>query len=360
MDLTPPSLNSSPAPPQQSFKSPPSPPETCCPSEGSTRDYSSPALLSRAFDISTSYNSVEQFSVSPALHQQEAFLRPGDVMSHPGWVPPDDMIAGSPSSSSSAVPNVLPAGYDPFTAYESCLPTSYPTHESYPPPPSNYPPFSHGSPGIPSHVPSMTSRSSFEHIHDSSGARIKVESPMAYSSSLGAPHYSSAGPTHAPRGLDTSPMPQNFHPSYGAVATPAWTKAQYDTSQLYMSPQPQMPEAGRDGQGAKAARTRRQPRKHTTKEEANFQCEVEGCGKFFSRSYNYKSHLETHDEKREYPFPCPVDGCTKKFVRKTDLQRHHQSVHMKERNHKCDYCGRLFARKDTLRRFVQLCCFCWG
>ncbi|KJZ78882.1 hypothetical protein HIM_01655 [Hirsutella minnesotensis 3608] len=101
------------------------------------------------------------------------------------------------------------------------------------------------------------------------------------------------------------------------------------------------------------ARARRVPRKHTTKEEANFQCSVQGCGKFFSRSYNYKSHMETHDEQREYPFPCLIGGCSKKFVRKTDLQRHHQSVHKKERNHGCDFCGRLFARKDTLRRHME-------
>lgn len=97
----------------------------------------------------------------------------------------------------------------------------------------------------------------------------------------------------------------------------------------------------------------RHPRRHTTKEEANYQCNVKGCGKFFSRNYNYKSHMETHDEKREYPFPCQEPDCTKKFVRRTDLQRHHQSVHAKERAHKCDYCGRTFARKDTRRRFVM-------
>lgn len=99
-------------------------------------------------------------------------------------------------------------------------------------------------------------------------------------------------------------------------------------------------------------RSRRTMRRLTTREEANFQCDFEGCGKLFSRSYNFKSHMETHDEKREYPFPCLETGCSKQFVRKTDLQRHHQSVHVKERNYKCDYCGRLFARKDTLRRWV--------
>jgi len=63
--------------------------------------------------------------------------------------------------------------------------------------------------------------------------------------------------------------------------------------------------------------------------------------------------METHDAAREYPFPCPLENCTKKFVRKTDLQRHHQSVHMKQRNHRCDYCSRFFARKDTLRRHME-------
>lgn len=95
------------------------------------------------------------------------------------------------------------------------------------------------------------------------------------------------------------------------------------------------------------------PRKMTTQEDANFQCSVKGCGKLFSRSYNYKAHLETHSNNREYPFPCQVSGCSKRFVRKTDLQRHHASVHEKSRTHQCDFCSRFFARKDTLRRYVS-------
>ncbi|ETS83102.1 hypothetical protein PFICI_04978 [Pestalotiopsis fici W106-1] len=94
-------------------------------------------------------------------------------------------------------------------------------------------------------------------------------------------------------------------------------------------------------------------RKLTSKEDANYQCEVKGCGKQFSRSYNYKAHLETHDEDREYPFLCTVVDCDRKFVRKTDLTRHHQNVHMREKNHRCDYCNRSFARKDTLRRHME-------
>ncbi|KAI9744960.1 MAG: hypothetical protein M1818_001887 [Claussenomyces sp. TS43310] len=101
-----------------------------------------------------------------------------------------------------------------------------------------------------------------------------------------------------------------------------------------------------------SATRKRTTRKMTTREDANFQCRVRGCGKLFSRSYNFKAHMETHDSGRVYPFPCPVVDCGKKFVRKTDLQRHHQSVHMKERNFQCEYCCRFFARKDTLRRQV--------
>ncbi|KAM7191363.1 hypothetical protein V8F33_008966 [Rhypophila sp. PSN 637] len=59
----------------------------------------------------------------------------------------------------------------------------------------------------------------------------------------------------------------------------------------------------------------------------------------------------TYEEKRQYPFPCMVADCNKRFVLKTDLQRHQQGVHFgRERRHKCNYCSRLFAREDTLKR----------
>lgn len=69
--------------------------------------------------------------------------------------------------------------------------------------------------------------------------------------------------------------------------------------------------------------------------------------------YRRKKMDEVHGkEKEDHYFLCPIDDCKKKFARKTDLERHNKSVHIKERNHECTYCGRLFARKDTLRRFV--------
>ena len=69
-------------------------------------------------------------------------------------------------------------------------------------------------------------------------------------------------------------------------------------------------------------------RQRTTPEEATHECRV--CGKLFKRSYNWKSHMETHNPERKYPHPCTAmtgsNPCTKKFQRKTDLDRHYDSV----------------------------------
>ncbi|MCJ1339465.1 hypothetical protein MMC09_004755 [Bachmanniomyces sp. S44760] len=96
-------------------------------------------------------------------------------------------------------------------------------------------------------------------------------------------------------------------------------------------------------------------RQRTTPEEATHECNI--CGKLFKRSYNYKSHMDTHNPERKYPHPCTAmignAPCTKKFQRKTDLDRHHDSVHLKARNHKCSLCGHSFARRDTLRRHTE-------
>lgn len=93
-------------------------------------------------------------------------------------------------------------------------------------------------------------------------------------------------------------------------------------------------------------------RRRTTAEEATHECAI--CGKLFKRSYNWKSHMETHNPDRKYPHPCTAmigtAPCTKKFQRKTDLDRHYDSVHLKTKNHQCTLCGNRFARRDTLRR----------
>jgi hypothetical protein len=90
------------------------------------------------------------------------------------------------------------------------------------------------------------------------------------------------------------------------------------------------------------------PQRLTAKEDANFQCHVEGCGTLFSRSYDFKAHLEMHDETHEHPFPCGVKDCDKKFDRQTDLERH-QTVHKVQRN-RCEHCSQAFAKEETLKR----------
>lgn len=97
---------------------------------------------------------------------------------------------------------------------------------------------------------------------------------------------------------------------------------------------------------------RKKRRQATTPKEATHECII--CGKLFKRSYNWKSHMETHNQDRIYPHPCPaMNGttpCGKKFQRKTDLDRHNDSVHLKLKPHQCTLCGNRFARRDTMRR----------
>lgn len=105
-----------------------------------------------------------------------------------------------------------------------------------------------------------------------------------------------------------------------------------------------------DGSSRTTPNQEKRPRIVTTREDGNYECTVDGCGKLFNRSYNYRAHMETHDADRVHPFVCALPDCMKRFRRKTDLQRHHQSVHLKEKSHQCEYCGRFFSRKDTLGR----------
>ncbi|PSR79147.1 hypothetical protein BD289DRAFT_375848 [Coniella lustricola] len=186
------------------------------------------------------------------------------------------------------------------------------------------------------------------HVADSHCASTSLAHTPYAADTISASYMSNPGPPSAPH-------PVSGYTSDSSLAP--WSRTDHYTSDVERyatgglpSPAPvSLPPYERNTSPSDESQ-KRPPRKLTTREEANYRCDVKGCGKFFSRSYNFKAHMETHCEKREYPFPCEVSDCTKKFVRKTDLQRHHQSVHMKERNHGCDYCGRMFARRDTLKR----------
>jgi hypothetical protein len=346
MDLSPPSLTRSPA----------SPPNTYCPSETSSIEYPSPVLAHQQYKIASIYAG-QSCSLPHSLEDNS--LPPLDSMTPAGWHSPAIM---APTSTSSSIPNILSAEYDPFANYESPLSGPY-GHEVYPPPPTHHGSVVASSPGsvadVASRSPAPSSRHSLTYpqpslMTSSMASRVKMEAHGDYSPGVEVPHYPSPRSIPASYGTDAASY-AGSHSSYVSDdQASAWPRSEYETDQFYHgSPSQTSPYIQDTRRQFRLTRPRRPARRLTTKEEANFQCEVKGCGKLFSRSYNFKAHMETHDEKREYPFPCSVSDCNKKFVRKTDLQRHHQSVHMKERNHKCDYCGRLFARKDTLRRYAS-------
>jgi len=286
------------------------------------------------------------------------------------WSTTDSSQHRNTPTSAQSTPNILSAEYDPFYSLPSAVPAPY-SHDIY----STHTAEVTMLPASPVHSSNTSQRSSFSsaptsEVFTQAGSiqsytpRIKMEdhveyitgpeglmmsppemnqnllvtSASSYPGSLEATFYQDQHPISWPK-IDYGPS--HDLPSISSLPIPLFERRSESRDQIAPHEQRKTPST--------IARTR-QPRKLTTKEDANFQCNVKGCGKLFGRSYNFKAHMETHDAGREYPFPCPMKDCTKKFVRKTDLQRHHQSVHMKQRNHRCDYCSRYFARKDTLRR----------
>ncbi|KAI8624612.1 hypothetical protein F5Y19DRAFT_310500 [Xylariaceae sp. FL1651] len=348
MDLSPPSLIRSPASSRNSNYSR---------SPSISLDYPSPDLIDPFYKTGSVYGQ-SCAAVSVAMESGHSH-HPLDATTSAEWAE-TTLIHSVPSVGG---PGILPSDYVPYVSYDSAMhaPYShdlYSTHMAHAPTLSNTPP---PLASMPSRSPDPTSsRHSFSYHSASPMPRIKMEGGHDYASGAELSQYPSPRSAHALMVEPSSYGSQAGSSGYLSDApSGSWAKSEYppiESDPYYSGPSgsgsslisDRRPQASRTPRPPK-----RQQRKLTSKEEANFQCEVEGCGKLFSRSYNYKAHMETHDKKRDYPFPCTVDDCNKKFVRKTDLQRHHQSVHMKEKNHKCDYCGRLFARKDTLRRHME-------
>ncbi|PNY29454.1 Transcription factor Sp5 [Tolypocladium capitatum] len=358
MDLTPPSMIPSPTLSQQTLSRSP----TCgfdsgCPLEAAAASYPSPRLFDLHYDPPSPYRS---FDLLADRRNAKKALPPPATMADPGWRYLDTAPAAFAAISSSSGPNMLSTDYDPFADYEpglspvqyapgggylaasgNCTATRTPSHAAHVDPAST------NSTGI---------RTFFGYGPHHMAQAVKMDMGSLCGPSLDTPPYPIAGglQAHYAPSVSSFQIASTQFVAEGPVSS--WKRRGCDISHPPASRQspcgmPATPSA--TTRSASLTRSRRGSRKHTTKEDANFQCSVEGCGKFFSRSYNFRSHMETHDEQREYPFPCFVNDCNKKFVRKTDLQRHHQSVHKKERNHRCDFCGRLFARKDTLRRHVE-------
>lgn len=363
MDLTPPLT-----------RSPASTPKTYCPSEASSSDYPSPELIEQHYSIPCAYDTGPPCSMAPSLNPNNSLSR-HDNITQPEWKwNPTGVLHPSLTTSSST--HGLNAEYDPFPSYDNPFPGSYHsevyTARSQHPPPT-------ALPLSRSPVPQSSSRATMAYppIHPASSSvapRLKPEDmPTECTQDMESSRYPSPSIANAPYPADMHPNPslplpiQHTAEQSGSSYVSERVLTDWHKTEHY-EPEPEhfypgtgshspalLPMAHEARSMSQLAnRPRRAPRKLTTKEEANFQCNAKGCGKLFSRSYNFKAHMETHREKREYPFPCQMPDCTKKFVRKTDLQRHHQSVHMKERNYKCDFCGRCFARRDTLGRYALI------
>lgn len=354
MDLTPPLT-----------RSPASTPKTYCPSEASSSDYPSPGLFEQHYKIS-------RFEVGPSCSmaptQSSDPSSPSlDAVTQAEWSPASVL---HPALTTASMTDVLSAEYDTFAPYDGPLSAAYHS-EIYTARGQHSPATTLPVPRSPVLSLAQTSLQ-YPHLSVSSPAtpRLKPEDIASeYGHGLETSQYPSPSlaNTHYPAdmGANTSlpplgpPSVVQHHSRYASdMALAPWARPEQhpgEPAQMYSGTNMQSSTISRMRLDTRTTsrsneRPQRAPRKLTTKEEANFQCAVRGCGKFFSRSYNFKAHMETHRERREYPFPCQIDDCTKKFVRKTDLQRHHQSVHMKERNHGCEYCGRMFARRDTLKR----------
>jgi hypothetical protein len=333
-------------------------------------DYPSPAHSDSHFTLK--YTAPPQGLGVYGCRMSESFSDSEESMTAMTAMPSSDTATNWPTPAlhsrrtSQPSPNALSSEYDPFAPLHSGIPSSYSNaiYYSQPIPTS----LSSISPALScvessrSSVSSAATSDSYSHPHDSYHAfqpRIKMEEHLDWPAE---PNHSmlmsSSQADCSILATSASAFPICFDNSFYAQGNLGWPKAGttgdevgFSGSLNRSSMNDTAPQNFSEQRKSLSSATRtRTPRKMTTREDANFQCRVKGCGKLFSRSYNYKAHMETHDASRIYPFPCPLSECNKKFVRKTDLQRHHQSVHMKERNYQCDFCSRNFARKDTLRR----------
>lgn len=382
MDLTPPSLTTSPYSPQRKSIDSPPPYAYCMPETSSVTYATLTTLDNHPYNVPPPYGSL----IDPLLSDQQSVdgsthMTSLDSMASSGtWTGHPVTAAASPAASTaSSMPHIISSEYDHFANYEqSCLPTSYASVGPYGRPTAHSPAFMHTPPPSTAdhsgrESSSFSHRGSFGFHPEQTGSKTDMGENLTYNA---VSHFS---PPPRPLASRFSTNAQLYigaeFTSTGQAPSPAPTQLQHPQPHLPSAPLPtqissqasnprlvsnstsqqesKLRHPTHEWTRFKQPRKNRPIRKHTTKEDAHFQCQVKGCGKYFSRSYNFKSHMETHDDRREYPFPCTITNCSKKFVRKTDLQRHHQSVHTKERNHRCDFCGRMFARKDTLRRYAS-------
>ena len=255
------------------------------------------------------------------------------------------IITASPQSESwsqeyptSQPPDIFSAAFDPFSGFSSSSNTGMVGSHSPEAPGLEFcqtPPSSN----VQSHRGSVSSYAQSD-VSDAYTPRVKPED--------GGEWYQSANDHVLQRGISQAPMVYTHGPATLASQTEdlyrtqptEWNKN--DTTgyitELQATSDGRLPRFDMQSVLPSASRIKKK-RQRTTPEEATHECKV--CGKLFKRSYNWKSHMETHNPERKYPHVCTAmigeTQCTKKFQRKTDLDRHHDSVSFG------DACARSFS-----------------
>ena len=232
-------------------------------------------------------------------------------------------------------PDISSAEYDPFSGFSTASSTGM-LSTSSPDPPGLVYCQTPQSMQLPSHRSSISSSCSPIDAFSQHGSeylctpRVKIEEARNWYPSAGSLLRKS--PTSQDLGTYStvvSPISASEDGIYKPIHAATWPRADTTaypaTLQASSESQPSLFPPASILPSVERTKKKRQP---TTPEEATHECRI--CGKLFKRSYNWKSHLETHNPDRKYPHPCTFTNgntqCTKRFQRKTDLDRHYDSV----------------------------------
>ena len=80
-------------------------------------------------------------------------------------------------------------------------------------------------------------------------------------------------------------------------------------------------------------------------------CKAEGCLKTFKSKIESKMHYNRVHGNMERKFPCT--DCDKRFYQTCDLKAHIKGVHLKIKDHICQYCQKSYSQKPNLTTHIK-------